>query len=105
MNRRIHAAVVLALSPVVPVTTVLAADNSQIEEIVVTATKRETTTQDVPFSLNVQTGDDIQRSGASNIEELSRNIAGLSIQNLGPGQSQVAFVAYPQARSYVTSPV
>ncbi len=44
----------------------------------------------MPFSLNVQTGADIQRSGASTIEELSRNIAGLSIQNLGPGQSQVA---------------
>jgi outer membrane receptor protein involved in Fe transport len=32
----------------------------------------------------------MQRSGASNLEELSRNIAGLTVQNLGPGQSQVA---------------
>jgi outer membrane receptor protein involved in Fe transport len=90
MHRAFHTAVVLALAPLVPATTAFAADNAVIEEIVVTATKRETTTQDVPFSLNVQTGDDIQRSGATNIEELSRNIAGLSIQNLGPGQSQVA---------------
>src|SRR5690606_27209886 len=62
----------------------------QIEEIIVTSTKRETTVQDVPFSINVQTQQDIQRSGASNLEELSRNIAGLTVQNLGPGQSQVA---------------
>ena len=63
---------------------------ADIEEITVTATKRETTVQDVPFSINVQTQQDIQRSGASNLEELSRNIAGLTVQNLGPGQSQVA---------------
>ncbi len=63
---------------------------ADIEEITVTATKRETTIQEVPFSINVQTQKDIQRSGASDLEELSRNIAGLTVQNLGPGQSQVA---------------
>jgi len=68
----------------------LQADERVIEEVVVTATKRATTVLEVPFSLNVQTEEDIKRSGASTIEELSRNIAGLSVQNLGPGQSQVA---------------
>ena len=63
---------------------------ADIEEITVTATKRESTIQDVPFSINVMTQEDIQRSGATNFEELSRNIAGLTVQNLGPGQSQVA---------------
>jgi iron complex outermembrane receptor protein len=62
----------------------------EIEEITVTATKREASIQDVPFSINAQTAEDIQRTGASDIEELSRNVAGLTIQNLGPGQSQVA---------------
>jgi iron complex outermembrane recepter protein len=60
------------------------------EEIVVTATKREQSIQDVPFSVNAQTQEDIQRSGAGNLEDLSRNVAGMAIQNLGPGQSQVA---------------
>jgi iron complex outermembrane receptor protein len=60
------------------------------ETIVVTATKRATSIQDVPFSINAQTQEDIQRTGATNIEELSRNVAGLIVQNLGPGQSQVA---------------
>ena len=62
----------------------------EIEEIVVTATKRSSTIRDVPFSVAAQTGEDIAKSGASNIEELSRGFAGLSVQNLGPGQSQVA---------------
>jgi outer membrane receptor protein involved in Fe transport len=59
-------------------------------EIIVTATKRETNLIDVPFSINAQTEAQIQRSGATNLEALSRNVAGLTIQNLGPGQSQVA---------------
>ena len=63
---------------------------SIIEEILVTATKRESTIQDVPFSINAQTQADIRRSGATDLEELSRNVASLTVQNLGPGQSQVA---------------
>jgi len=65
-------------------------EEHDIERIVVTATKRERTLQEVPFSINAQTEADIQRTGAQSLEELSRNVAGLTIQNLGPGQSQVA---------------
>jgi len=60
-----------------------------IEEIVVTATKRDSTIQDVPFSINAQTAEMIQRTGAVSFEDLARNVAGLAVQNLGPGQSQV----------------
>ena len=65
-------------------------DAFQGDEIIVTATKRATTVQDVPFSINAQTEEDIQRANAQTIEDLSRNIAGLTVQNLGPGQSQVS---------------
>jgi outer membrane receptor protein involved in Fe transport len=58
--------------------------------IYVTATKRETTLLEVPFSINAQTEKDIQRLGAGTIEDLSRNVAGLNVQNLGPGQSQIS---------------
>ena len=60
------------------------------ESIIVTATKRETSLLEVPFSINAQTEEDIQRAAANTIEDLSRNVAGLTIQNLGPGQSQVS---------------
>ena len=66
------------------------AQAEQIDTIVVTATKREQTLLEVPFSINAQTEEDIQRSGATTIEDLSRNVAGLAVQNLGPGQSQVS---------------
>ncbi|HYJ53587.1 MAG TPA: TonB-dependent receptor [Allosphingosinicella sp.] len=64
------------------------ADDGQT--IVVTATKRETSLLEVPFSINAQTERDIERSAATTIEDLSRNVAGLTVQNLGPGQSQVS---------------
>jgi iron complex outermembrane recepter protein len=63
-------------------------DDSNI--IIVTATKRDANLQDIPFSINAQTAEDIQKSGAVTLEDLSRNVAGLSVQNLGPGQSQVS---------------
>jgi iron complex outermembrane recepter protein len=66
------------------------AQASRLDEVIVTGTKRDSTIQDVPFSINAQTQEDIQRSGAVTLEDLSRNVAGLTIQNLGPGQSQVA---------------
>lgn len=60
-----------------------------LRKMLVTATKRLQFAQDVPFSLNVQSEEDIKRLNTTDLEDLSRNVAGLSIQNLGPGQSVV----------------
>src|SRR4249920_1034383 len=60
------------------------------EEIIVTAQKRATNLQDVPFSVAALTAEDIEQSGATNIVEIARNVPGLYIADLGPGQSQVA---------------
>lgn len=67
-----------------------AAEEDDGNIIIVTATKRDANLQDIPFSINAQTAEDIQKSGAVTLEDLSRNVAGLSVQNLGPGQSQVS---------------
>ena len=88
-NRTLQFAVLAALVP----TSLAVAQESggrMLEEIVVTATKRDSTIQDLPFSINAQTELDIERMGSGTLEELSRNVAGLAVQSLGPGQSQVA---------------
>ena len=72
------------------ITAAAAQDREVTDEIIVTATKREQALSDVPFSVNAQTQNDIQRSGSQSLEDVARNVAGLTIQNLGPGQSQVA---------------
>jgi iron complex outermembrane receptor protein len=65
-------------------------DDEIDEEIIVTAQKRATSLQDVPFSVAALTSEDIKESGATNIVDLARNVPGLYIADLGPGQSQVA---------------
>ncbi|MBM2854341.1 MAG: putative TonB-dependent receptor [Steroidobacteraceae bacterium] len=59
-------------------------------EITVTARKRAESLQDVPFAISARSGETLRNAGATNVEEVSRNIAGFTVQNLGPGQSQVA---------------
>src|SRR6266404_5682591 len=60
------------------------------EQVVVTAQKRASALQDVPFSVAAPSEAQIRNSGADNIVDLARNVAGLSIADLGPGQSQIA---------------
>jgi iron complex outermembrane receptor protein len=67
-----------------------AGNDEVIEEIVVTAQKRETALQDVPFSVGAASAAQIRNSGSENVVDLARNFAGLTIADLGPGQSQVA---------------
>src|SRR6185295_18486313 len=60
------------------------------EEITVTARKREETIQEVPFSVAAPSEEELRSRGAQDIEGVAANVAGFSVQNLGPGQSQVA---------------
>jgi len=60
------------------------------EEITVTARKREESVQDVPFSVAAPTEEVLRSRGAENLEGVAANVAGFTVQNLGPGQSQVA---------------
>src|SRR3954471_15435702 len=60
------------------------------EEMVVTATKREETVQNVPISVAAPTESELRDRGAESIEDIAANVAGFTVQNLGPGQSQIA---------------
>src|SRR5947209_3653988 len=60
------------------------------EEMTVTARKREETVQEVPISVAAPTESELRDRGAETIEDIAANVAGFSVQNLGPGQSQVA---------------
>src|SRR2546430_7267512 len=66
------------------------ADEGPIQEAVVTAQKREANLQDVPFSVSATSQDQIRNSGSESLIDLARNVAGFTIADLGPGQSQIA---------------
>lgn len=61
-----------------------------VEEITVTAMKREETVGNTPFSVAAPTEEVLRARGVEDIEAVAANVAGFSVQNLGPGQSQVA---------------
>jgi iron complex outermembrane recepter protein len=60
------------------------------EEVTVTAMLREQNLSDVPFSIAAPTEAELRARGADDIEDVAANVAGFTVQNLGPGQSQVA---------------
>jgi iron complex outermembrane recepter protein len=60
------------------------------EEITVTAMKRDETVLNVPFSVAAPTEEVLRERGVEDIEAVAANVAGFTVQNLGPGQSQVA---------------
>ena len=78
----VAAAVALAIANSASAQTVLG-------EVTVTARKRAESLQDVPFAVSARTEEALRNAGVTNIEDVSRNVAGLTVQNLGPGQSQV----------------
>src|SRR6266545_1056972 len=61
-----------------------------LQAITVTAMLREQELAAVPFSIAAPTEQALRLRGAENIEAVAANVAGFSVQNLGPGQSQVA---------------
>ena len=62
----------------------------ELEAITVTAMLREQSLTDVPLSIAAPSEQLLRSRGADNIEAIAANVAGFSVQNLGPGQSQVA---------------
>jgi iron complex outermembrane recepter protein len=63
-------------------------DSLQLEEIIVTAEKRESTVQTTPISLTAVTGADIQDRGLANLDNLVQSVPGVSIRTSGPGMGE-----------------
>src|SRR5580658_4724164 len=54
-----------------------------LQEVVVTASRREQTPEAVPYSLSVVSGDEIARTGVTDIASLASQVPGLSVYDLG----------------------
>ena len=57
----------------------------QIEEIVVTATKREESLRDIPASISAFEGDELEKQGKLNLEDYLQETPGVVINSQGPG--------------------
>jgi iron complex outermembrane receptor protein len=61
-----------------------------LEDVTVTAMKREETVFSTPVSVAAPTEEDLRELGVTDIEGVANNVADFTVQNLGPGQSTVA---------------
>jgi len=64
-------------------------DSSTLEEIVVTAQKRESTVLDTPISITALAGGQLEARGIKNIEEIVQQVPGLSMRSAGPGLTEL----------------
>jgi iron complex outermembrane receptor protein len=72
-------------------------DNSQsstsetdqsLQEVVVTAERRESTVQKTPFSITAISGPQLQARGIESLEDLATETAGIEVRSAGPGQTE-----------------
>ena len=63
-------------------------DSGQLEEIIVTAEKRESTVQTTPISLTAVSGADISDRGLSDLGNLVTSVPGVSMRTSGPGMGE-----------------
>ena len=90
-----------ALAPVITVvifTSALAREQVYLEEIIVTAQKREQNIQDIPVSVTALSGEQLREYGITDVFDLQHNVPGLRV-----GQSQTATTANFNVRGIGTS--
>src|SRR5690606_17467426 len=89
---KVHAAVIAALGggSVLAVDTAVAQEGA-LEEIVVTATRREENLQEVPISVVAVTGENLELRGIDTIEELSQAIPNIVATGGGGGTAGTTF--------------
>lgn len=71
----------LAWAQTTPIATPPQTETSLLDEIVVTAQKREQTLQDVPISVSVVTGEVLAQQSVDDFSDLSRSVPNLSVSN------------------------
>ena len=60
-----------------------------LEEIIVTATKRNTSLQDTPLAISAITNDTLQRLDIRDFNQFADKIPGLNLKETGPGETKI----------------
>jgi len=64
------------------------AENAGLEEIIVTAEKRESTVQATPIAMTALSANDLLDQNITSVQDLVGNVPGLSARTAGPGQTE-----------------
>jgi len=87
--RRKHLAVALGATLVPGLAAQSATAQQKIEEVVVTATKRAESTQDVAVTVSALTGESLDQLGVQNFEDYVVQLPGVTAGGSGPGQNTI----------------
>ena len=91
-----------AILSAITATAVSAPANAQIEEIIVTATKRAESTQDIPVSVSALQGDDLNELRISTFDDYVRYLPNVVTMGTGPGQSELYIRGAATEQSKIT---
>jgi iron complex outermembrane receptor protein len=69
--------------------------DGELQEIVVTAEKRESTVQRIPFSITAISGAQLQQRGLSSLEDLAIQTPGISMKQFAPGETEYEMRGLP----------
>jgi iron complex outermembrane receptor protein len=75
-------------APAAAAATTTTPSGKELEEVVVTAEKRESTVQETPISLSALSSAQLQNQNISSIEDLAGAVPGVSMRTAGPGQTE-----------------
>jgi iron complex outermembrane receptor protein len=67
----------------------LADQSEQLQEIVVTAQKRESTVQETPISITALSGQELGDRGITDLSAVVQSVPGVSMRTSGPGQTEL----------------
>jgi iron complex outermembrane receptor protein len=81
--RPLTAAVAVAIGTLCAISSATAEYSGPMEEVIVTASRRETTTQDLPFNITAISGTMLERQRISDLAELGRWVPGLTVVDQG----------------------
>jgi iron complex outermembrane recepter protein len=65
------------------------AQSENLQEVIVTAQKREENIQAVPISMTAVTGEELEQAGVTNVSDIARLVPGLSVARAGPDQNNI----------------
>jgi len=86
------ASIVAALYPVVPAMAQdQGGDEGMLEEVIVTATKREVNMQDLPMSIDAFNNEQIEKMGMFNMKDVMKAVPSMSTVTTVPGRNEVVF--------------
>jgi outer membrane receptor protein involved in Fe transport len=64
------------------------AEDTTLQEVVVTAEKRSSTVQETPISMTAISGNDLEAKGILTVEDVAASVPGVSMRTAGPGQTE-----------------